>query len=203
MSNSKIWPDPDQHFSGQGRKDVLGVFLLSPSAQKPVEPNVNNIQQFILDGKCYSCSTGKITAAANQAASFFIPNTNAKNIIIWSVRLMYGNSSQLTDFRYITADDANIVAGTNDATNVLNLKGGGPASASGFAMHHVAAVTAPAVSASTLPLDEVLNPVNANAELLSPGMFIFVPPSTAGGIAVYSGTTAAGSWSVAVRFVEF
>src|SRR5579872_2360127 len=31
------------------------------------EINISNIQQMILNGKGFSCSTGKITAAANQA----------------------------------------------------------------------------------------------------------------------------------------
>jgi len=59
------------------------------------------------------------------------------------------------------------------------------------------------VSASTLPLDEILNAVNGNAEGLSAGMYLVIPPATAGGIAVYTPTTAAGQWTVTVRIVEF
>src|SRR5579885_231163 len=166
-------------------------------------PTITDIQQMILNGKAYSCSTGLVTAAANMAASFFVPNTSAKNVLIWSVRVMYSNASQISDFRSLTADDTSITAGTSDAGHVLNLKAGGPASSSGFAIHHASGVAAPAVSAASLPLDEVLNQVNANAELLSPGMFILIPAGTAAGIAVYTGTTASGKWAVVVRFVEY
>src|SRR5579883_1265873 len=163
------------------------------------EVNISNIQQMILSGKGFSCSTGLITAAANQAASFFVPNTSAKNVLIWSVRVMYSNASQVSQFQYLSADDANITAGASCAGNVLNLKSGGPASASGFAMHSNSGVASVAGTA----LDEVLNAVNQSTELLSPGMFLLIPAGQAGGIAVYTGTTAAGKWTVTVRFCEY
>ncbi len=186
-----------------GRPQVVQILGSSGLSDTNPEPNISNIQQMILNGKSYSCSTGLVTAAVNQAASFFIPNTNSKNVIIWSVRVMYSNASQISDFRSLTADDATIAAGTSDAGNAINLRGGGGASSSSFAMHHVSGLAAPAAGAATLPLDEVLNPVNSNAELLSPGMFLYIPPATAGGIAIYTGTTAAGKWAFTVRWTEF
>src|SRR5579875_3600777 len=111
------------------------------------EINISNIQQMILNGKGFSCSTGKVTAAANQAASWFSANASTKNKIIWSVRVTYTKANQLTDFRYINADDTNITGtGSTAIGNVINLKGGGAAPDAATAMHYNAGVTAPAVA---------------------------------------------------------
>ncbi len=171
----------------------------SDLADSNAMPTIANIQQMVLNGKGYSCSTGLITAAANQAFSFFVPNTSTKNVLIWSVRVAYGNASQTNQFQYLTADDSNITAGTSCAGNAVNLKYGGAASASGFAMHYNSAVA----SVSGTALDESFNPINNSLELLSPGMFLLIPAGTAGGIAVYTGTTASGKWAGTVRFCEY
>ncbi len=163
------------------------------------EVNISNIQQMILNGKGFSCSTGQPSTAANMAASFFVPNTSVKNVLIWSVRLQYSNASQITAFQYLSTDDSNITAGTSVAGNVVNLKAGGPASSSGFAMHYNGGVAA---AAGTV-LDTILNPTNQTVELLSAGMFILIPAGQAGGIGVYTGTTTAGKWTVTVRWSEF
>lgn len=179
--------------------------MLSGAALSDINPeiNISNIQQMILNGKAFSCCTGQQGGTANAAASFFVPSSSTKNVLIWSVRVMYSNTSQLNDFRWLTADDSNITAGTSVASNVLNMKAGGPAPASGFAMHWALGVTAPAISASTLPLDETLNPANSSAELLSAGMFLLIPAGTAAGIAIYTAITTTGKWTVTVRWVEF
>jgi len=172
------------------------------SATNP-EPNISNIQQFILNAASFSCSTGLVSAAASQAASFFVSNTSTKSVLIWSIRIMYSNASQITDVRSLTADDTNISGGTADIGNAINLKSGGGTIGSTAVMHHAAGVTAPGVSASSEPLDEVLNQVNATTEVLSPGMFLYIPAGTAGGVALYTGTTAAGKWTVTLRWSEF
>ena len=61
MANTKTWPDPDQHFGGQGRKDIQGVYLLSPSAQKPVEPGV--VQQATTNVAVPSTASNQVVKA--------------------------------------------------------------------------------------------------------------------------------------------
>ncbi|HLG75065.1 MAG TPA: hypothetical protein VKX46_01550, partial [Ktedonobacteraceae bacterium] len=158
---------------------TLGGAVLSDTNP---EPNISNIQQMILNGKSFSCSTDFVTAAAGMAGEFFIPNTNAKNIIIWSVRVAYTNATQFAYVRYITAVDATIDAGTSVIGNALNLKGGGAAPASGATFKYASGVAVPAISASSLPIGGDNTAPNATSELFAPGEFRFIPPTTAGGI---------------------
>ena len=168
------------------------------SATNP-EINISNIQQLILNGAAFNYSTGKIAAAVNMAGQFWVPASSSKNVLIWSVRTGYSNANQSEQFDYITAQDTNITAGTNASANVLNLKGGGAAPASGATLYYNGGVAGP----SGTPLDFLPTPFTTNVELLSPGMFLLIPAGTAGGIAVYSVTTATGSWVFTVRTVEF
>ncbi len=180
---------------------TLGGAVLSDTNP---EPNISNIQQMILNGKSFSCSTDFVTAAAGMAGEFFIPNTNAKNIIIWSVRLAYTNATQFAYTRYITGVDTNIdTAGTSVIGNVLNMKGGGAAPASGATFKYNSGVAVPSISASSLPIGADNTAQNSSNEIFAPGEFRYIPPSTAGGIAVYHNTTAAGKWSMTVRWTEF
>ncbi len=167
------------------------------------EINISNIQQMILNGKGYSCSTGKIAAATNLAGSWFSPNTSAKNKIIWSVRMFYSNANQINEARLITADDANITAGTSVIGQAINLKVGGSAPEAVNAMHYASAVTAPTVGAATEPFDLAEIQAALFLEVIPAGGFIYIPAGTAGGIACYSATTASGSWGMTVRWVEF
>ncbi len=164
------------------------------------EVNISNIQQMILGGKAFNCSTGLVTAAANQAAEWFADGTQTKNVLIWSVRVMYSNASQISQLQYITAKDATLTGAgvTHDIGNAINLKAGGAAPQSGVTMDHNVAATPTGTA-----LDEVLTPSTQVFEMLSPGMFIYIPALQAGGIAVYTATTASGKWSVTVRWVEF
>src|SRR6266702_1767529 len=60
MANSKIWPDADTHFNGQGRNDMRVTYLLSPSTGKIIEPAIST------GG---SSSFHVIAAASNNATS--------------------------------------------------------------------------------------------------------------------------------------
>ncbi len=78
MSNSKIWPDPDQHFTGQGRNDVQGVYMLSPTAQKPIEPqsDLGGLNDFHLVSAATNNATN-IKNAGGKVYGYDIYNTNA------------------------------------------------------------------------------------------------------------------------------
>ena len=215
-----LLPDVVDRWARQlGQVDIARVLGAAISASNPLfvaqsqngavladtnpEINISNIQQMILNGKGFSCSTGKIAAAANLAGSWFSPNTSAKNKIIWSVRMFYSNANQANEARLITADDANITAGTSVIGQAINLKVGGSAPEAVNAMHYASAVTAPAIAAATEPFD--LGEIQAALflEVIPAGGFIYIPAGTAGGIACYSSTTASGSWAMTVRWVEF
>ncbi len=171
------------------------------SATNP-EINISNIEQLILNGQAFSCSTDFQTAAAAMAGEIFFPATNTKNIILWSARAAYTNATQFIQSRYITAVDPNIDAGTSVAGQVLNL-GGGAAPTSGFSFKYASGVTAPAVSAASVPLSADNTAQNQTTEIFAPGEFRYIPPGVAGGIAVYHNTTAAGKWGLTFRWVEF
>ncbi len=184
-----------------GRLNVIQTIGGSAISATNAEPNISNIQQLILNAQGFTATTGKIAAAANMAAQFWVPNTSTKNVLIWSVRSGYSNANQSAQFTYLTAQDANITGAgsTNDSANFLNLKAGGAAAASGATLIHNGGIA----STSGTPLDFVPTPLNAVTEYLSAGMFILIPAGTAAGLAIYQATTAAGSWSMTVRWVEF
>jgi hypothetical protein len=192
-----------------GIVDAAGRWLVSqtlggsPLSDVNPEPNISNIQQMILNGKGFSCSTGKVTAAANMAGSWFSPASSTKNKIIWSVRLFYNNNSQVNETRLITADDANIVAGTSVIGQAINLKVGGAAPEAVNAMHYAGGVTAPAVAASTQPFDVAEIQAALFMEVLPPGGFLYIPAGVAGGLACYGATTAAGFWTMTVHWTEY
>jgi len=161
---------------------------------------ISNIQSLLFAGQAFNASTGKVAAAVNMAAQFWVPASSTKNVLIWSVRSGYSNANQSAQLGYITAQDTNITGtGTNDSANFLNLKAGGAAAASGATLFHNGGVAGP----SGTPLDFLPTPFTQNVEMLSPDMFLLIPAGTAGGIAVYQVTTATGSWVFTVRFVEF
>lgn len=189
------WDDPN---SVNAASLIRGVYQLSPSTNLPIEPNISNIQQFIMNGQCFSWTTGELVAVANEAVQFWIPSSSAKSVLIWSVHLTYSNASQNNQFQWVTAQDTNIA--TPVTPGALNLKAGGAAFASG-ALFTVAA-SGEATPTGT-DIDYLVNPVNQTAELFSAGEFRYIPAGTAAGIAIYSSTTGAGKYGVTVKWVEF
>ncbi len=170
------------------------------SATNP-EVNISNIQQLIVNGQGFTATTGKVAAAANMAAQFWVPSTSTKNVLLWSMRSGYSNANQSAQLAYLTAQDANITGAgsTNDSANFLNLKAGGAAPASGATLIHNGGIA----SASGTPLDFVPTPFTADTEYLSPGMFLLIPAGIAAGLAIYQVTTATGSWSATFRWCEY
>ena len=163
--------------------------------------NISNVQRLILSGQGFTATTGKVTAAANMAAQFWVPNTSTKNVLLWSVRSGYSNANQSAQLAYLTAQDANITGAgnTNDSANFLNLKAGGAASASGATLIHNGGIA----TTSGTPLDFVPTPFTGDTEYLSPGMFLLIPAGVAAGLAIYQVTTATGSWSATFRWCEY
>ncbi len=168
------------------------------SATNP-EINIANFQAMILLGQGFNASTGKVVAAADMAGQVFFPSTNPKNILIESIRLTYTNANQAAQLQYITAADANISGAGSANMTIENLLLGGAASAAGATANYNGGI----VAAEGSPLD-LVNIQNSNTiEALSEGLMLFLPKLTAGGIAVYVPTTAAGSWAMTVRWSEF
>jgi hypothetical protein len=176
----------------------LGGAVLS--ATNP-EPNISNIQQLIMNGQGFSATTGKVAAAANMAAQFWVPSSSTKNVLIWSARTAYANANQSGQLTLLSAQDANITGAgnTNDSANFANLKAGGSAAASGATLIHNGGIAA----TSGTPLDFFGTSLSQGVELLSPGMFILIPAGVAAGLGIYEATTAAGSWSATLRWCEY
>lgn len=168
------------------------------SATNP-EINIANFQAMILSGQAFNATTGKVAAAANMAGQVFFPGTNPKNILIWSIRMTYTNANQPASLQAITAADSNISGAGSAAMTVSNLmESGGGSGASPTANYNGGIASA---SGTALDVTNVQN--STTAEFLSNGGFIYLAKQTAGGIAIYVPTTAAGSWAMTVRWVEF
>lgn len=168
------------------------------SATNP-EINIANFQAMILSGQAFNASTGKVAAAANMAGEVFFPNTNPKNILIWSIRMTYTNANQPASFQAITALDSAIGGAGVANMTIENLLMGGSGSASGLTANYNGGIASP--TGTALDLVNIQN--STTQEFLSNQTFLYIPKSTAGGIAAYIPTTAAGSWSMTVRWVEF
>src|SRR5579859_5431822 len=148
-----------------GRQYVIQTIGGNILSATNAEPNISNIQQFILNGTSWSASTGIVSAVASQAGQWFVTSGNTKNILIYSVRLTYTNANQYAQFQYITASDAVITgAGTTSVSSALNLKGGGAAPASTWSMNYNAAGTA-----TGNPLDFLSLALNQTVEFVTPG----------------------------------
>lgn len=159
----------------------------------------DQVRAAILSGTAFSVSTGMVAAVASQAGQWFVTSGNTKNILITSVRITYTNANQYGQFMYLTASDAVITgAGTTSVSTALNLKGGGSAPASTWSMNYNAAA-----SATGTALDFFGISLSTSVELIPTGSGVYIPSATAGGIAAYCNTTAAGKWAMTVKWVEF
>jgi len=75
------------------------------SAALPVVTE-DTIRAYIIAGQGFNATTGKVSAAnANQAVSFFSPVGNTKNVLLYSLEIMYNNANAIThDVRLASAD---------------------------------------------------------------------------------------------------
>jgi hypothetical protein len=191
-----IW-DSVNHLFAMNIKQWNGA---TPGVTNPVITE-DQIRAWIANGQAFSATTGKVTAAANMAAQFWVPSSSAKNVLIWSVRMAYANANQSGQLTLLSSQDANITGAgvVSDAANFTNLKAGGSAAASGATLQHNGGIA----TISGTPLDFFGTPLSQGVELLSPGMFILIPAGVAGGLGIYEATTAAGSWAATVRWCEY
>lgn len=173
------------------------------SATNP-EPNISNIQQLILNGQSFVAATGKQSAGVNAAAQFLIANSGSKNILIYSIQIGYTNAAQMHQVQLITATDANITTGTgHTVVTPQNLDQGSVTTSEAAESFTYCTAIANSGVATGQPLADPNVPLNQTVEVLTNGQFVYIPPSTAGGIAVYMQTTAAGQFSIAVKWCEF
>jgi len=167
------------------------------------EINISNMQQFILNGQHFVVSSGKQSAGINAAAQFLVTNAGAKNVVIDSIQIGYTNAANIHQVQLISASDANITGGTGAASPTA--KNLGFAATTPQAQTSFTYCTAIANSgvATGSPLAEPAVPINQTIEVLMNGIFVYIPPATAGGIGIYMQTTATGQFSMTIKWVEF
>lgn len=166
---------------------TLGV-LLNPDI------STDQIRALIQAGQGMYYTSGIITAAANQATQIFSPNTSTKGLIIYSARLSYTNSA-VVNKAYLLGANADPAMSTAGIIGNQKLGGG----AYGGAVLVTTGVNATPIGTF---FDIFLNPLNQSVELLPQGSVIYVPAGVNGGLAIYSATTAAGTYAVTFKGVE-
>lgn len=110
------------------------------------------------------------------------------NTYITPLEYLRGNSGQET---------ASLVG------NVLRLSSALTAGATTLSVTPVTTVAQAAGTATGSALDFLSLALNQTVECVTPGTFLYIPSATAGGIAAYCNTTAAGKWGMTVKWVEF
>lgn len=187
-----------------GRQYVVQTVGGNPLSATNPEPNISNIQQLIMNGQGFSVSTGKQSAGVNAAAQFLVANTGAKNVLIYSILLAYTNAANMHQVQLITATDANITGGTGHATPTAqnNEQGSATTPQAATVFTYCTAIANSGVATGN-PLSAPVIALNVTYEVLTNGQFILVPPAAAGGVGIYLQTTAAGQFSITVKWVEF
>jgi hypothetical protein len=174
---------------------TLGGAALSPGN---AEPNISNIQQYIINGSGFSATTGKQTSGGsfNNAACMWVPTANSKNVLVWSVKIsgaVVGSGS----LSLVTTDPA--LASTMTVSN-LNPQVGG---ASTIATTLEYATTNTGAAPGTV-IDTYLNGANSTQELLTNGQFILLSKGQATGNGVYVNIlTNTSIWAATFKWIEF
>ncbi len=178
-------------FDASGNLKVIG----ENSAALPVVTE-DHIRAYIIAGQGFNATTGKVTAAnANQAVSFFSPASNTKNVLLYSLEIMYSNAVAAHDLRLANADP-----NYPNACSISNLKqAAGAASSVVNATYSTATVAASGANLLAAPMTGV----NLTAQLFANGAVLLLPAATANGVVVFLGNTAAGQFSVTLRWIEF
>lgn len=178
-------------------QNIAGSVLSATNA----EPNISNLQQLLLNGQAFTASTGVITPGANAAAQLYVPNTGAKNILIYSLQLMYTNAANPHQVQLITATDANITTGTGHTAPTPQNNALAATAATAVFTYCTAIANAGVATGNPIAGPNVA--LNATVETFTNGRWQLIPPATAGGIGIYMKTTAAGSFSITISWVEF
>jgi len=166
------------------------------SAALPVVTE-DTIRAFIIAGQGFNATTGKVSAAnANQAVSFFSPVGNTKNVLLYSLEIMYNNANAIThDVRLASADP-----NYPNACSISNMKQAtGVASSLVNATYSTATVAASGVNLLAAPMTGQ----NLTAQVFENGAVLFFPAGTANGVVAFLGNTGSGLFSVTLRWLEF
>ena len=166
------------------------------SAALPVVTE-DTIRAFIIAGQGFNATTGKVSAAnANQAVSFFSPVGNTKNVLLYSLEIMYNNANAIThDVRLASADP-----NYPNACSIVNMKqAAGVASSLVNATYSAATVAASGANLLAAPMTGQ----NLTAQVFENGALLFFPAGTANGVVAFLGNTGSGLFSVTLRWLEF
>lgn len=159
------------------------------------------IRLLTMNGQAFSATTGKLASpsAATLGFQLFNPANSGKNLLIFSLVVIYGAGS-IDDFRMTTADVSSIAGWTNTAITPVNNKGGGPASVATCGCSNTN------LTGGLLGTSRETNGEGANqpSEFLTNGECIFLPTSASiNGIAVYKNTTGTQNWGITASYLEF
>jgi hypothetical protein len=178
---------------GSGRLQTANYIGGSAVGRDNPYPSADQIRLWIANGQGFGVTSGKQTAAGAITAGFslFNPNGSGKNIILFSLKWMVGNTS-FTPLYIISTD----VAGWTSLTaSIFNRKAGSGTASIATSNYNNTNVT-PAGNQA----DITGSASNAGAQQLQDGDAIYIPPNQ--GIALHPSLTSANSWFVAAAWVE-
>lgn len=171
---------------------VLTANYISGSAVSTSNPypSADQIRLWIINGQGFSCQTGKQTAGSAISTGFgiFNPNASGKTLIVYSIKLLVGNTS-FNPITYVTTDPA-----FGSSMTIVNRKAGsGTASVASVSFSNTTQTPGTAN-------DMISGASNTNLQLLQNGDVLYIPPSN--GVNVYPNLSGANSWSVSAQWCE-
>lgn len=175
-----------------------GIAQINGSALTPGNPLITetNIQNWIRAGNGFNVTTGaqQNATAGNYAFSFFNP-ASAKNILVFSIRVMTGSGNIFT----IQSTTSAPTLSGSQAAAFYNLSNAATANVASGAYSTTAGIPSGGTT-----FDVAMLPVQLEmAEVLSNGATILLPASTNNGLLFYTYANANVTWSVTLRYIQF
>ncbi|GCE21611.1 hypothetical protein [Dictyobacter kobayashii] len=162
-------------------------------------PSVQNwVRQLTLQGHAYSVHSGLQSAAAgtnDYPLSLFNPAGSGKSILVYSLRVAASNAAT-------NAINARLKLTTSDPAygsqaTVSNQKAGGAASAIASSCTYTTTSTTPTAPFAMVDIG------NGPLELLQNEQCVYLPAGSANGLTLTLETSAAGSYIISMKYVEF
>jgi hypothetical protein len=173
-----------------GRLQTANYISGSAVSRDNPYPSADQIRLWIANGQGFSCTTGKQTgpASGNSGFAIFNPNASGKNIVIFSIKLLVGNTT-FASIGYVTVDPA-----FGSSMTIVNRKAGSGTASVASVSYSNTSQTPGTVN------DMVSGATNTNIQIIQNGDTLWIPANN--GIAIYPSFAAANSWSLAVQWCE-
>ncbi|GHO85788.1 hypothetical protein [Dictyobacter formicarum] len=159
-------------------------------------PSVQNwVRQLILQGHAYSAHTGLQSSASgtnDYPLSLFNPAASGKNILVYSLRVAASSGAINARLKLTSSDPAYASQAT-----VSNQKAGGAASAIAASCTYTTTSTAPVGPFALVDIG------SGALELLQNEQCFYLPSGSSNGLTLTLETSAAGSYAITIKYVEY